>query len=59
MVKNVKINEDLHKKLFNLKLNFNLGSLDKVIEGMYKLMKNLRLMKDFEIMLQSEIKIKK
>ena len=59
MVKNVKINEDLHKKLFNLKLNFNLGSLDKVIGGMYKLMKNLRLMKDFEIMLQSEVKIKK
>ena len=59
MVKNVKINEDLHKKLFNLKLNFKLGSLDKVIGGMYKLMKNLRLMKDFEIMLQSEVKIKK
>jgi len=54
MVKNIKVDENLHKKLFNLKLNFNLGSLDKVIEGMYNLIKKLRLMKDFEILVQSE-----
>jgi len=55
MVKNVKIDENLHKKLFNLKLNFKLDSLDKVIEGMYNLIKKLNLMKDFEIMVQGEL----
>ena len=59
MVKNIKVDENLHKKLFNLKLNFNLGSLDKVIEGMYNLIKKLRLMKDFEILVQSEVKVRK
>jgi len=56
MVKNIKVDENLHKKLFNLKLDFKLGSLDKVIEGMYKLIKKLRLMKDFEILVQGEVK---
>lgn len=58
MVKNIKVDENLHKKLFQLKLNFNLGSLDKVIEGMYNLIKKLSLMKDFEILVQSEVKVK-
>lgn len=49
MVKNIKVDDDFHKKLFKLKLDFNLGSLDKVLEGMYNLIKKLRLMKDFEI----------
>ena len=52
MIKNIKVDEKLHKKLFQLKLNLNIRSLDEVVGGLYNLMKKLNLMKDLKIMIK-------
>ena len=59
MIKNVKINEKLHKNLFKMKLNFNLGTINEVIEGMHKLIHKFGMMKDLEIIVEGGFKNKK
>jgi len=58
-MKQIKVKDDTWKWLSKIKINFDLRSLDHVISKMQKLINKLSLMKDFEIMVQSEIKINK
>ena len=58
-MKIIKVDNDVWKKLWKLKLDLNLKSLNDVISKLQKLVNKLSLMKDLQIMVQSEVKVKK
>ena len=55
----VKVDEAVWEKLFRLKINLKSKSLSDVISNFQKLISKLNLMKDLQLMVESEIKVKK
>jgi len=58
-MKQIKIDDDVWDKLWRLKLNLKSKSLNNVISSLQKLVKKLSLMKDLEILVESEVKVRK
>ena len=58
-MKQIKVDDAVWEKLFKLKINLRSKSLSDVISKLQKFISKLNLMKDLQIMVESEIKIKK
>ena len=58
-MKQIKVDDAVWEKLFRLKINLKSKSLSEVISKLQKLISKLNLMKDLQLMVESEIKVKK
>ena len=58
-MKQIKVDDEVWEKLFKLKINLRSKSLSDVISKLQKFINKLNLMKDLQIMVESEIKVKK
>jgi len=58
-IKITKLREKEWKWLSKIKIDFNLKSVNEVIANLHKFINKLNLLKDLQIMVESEIKIKK